>query len=1177
MSPERPAFRRLRVFAVDPGLAAQLDTVAINEVVLRVPWETDLAGRDILAPGPVGEYVAVVDEDERGRRLHQPVDLDDPALLSRCGLQPSDGNPQFRQQMVYAVAMRTIGTFERALGRRAHWRQAGPGYQRQIRLYPHYQNIENAFYDPTTLAACFGYFQAAAGSPTPGMAVFTCLSQDVVAHVLTHALLDGMHLQFTDDVNPDVAAFHEAFADLVALLQRLVSQPELLKHQLAQTRGDLAGCSQLGIVAQQFGQSLGMSSGIRSAFGSFDAQGVWRTRAPDPKAYRTTTEPHARGALLLAAVFDALRQIYQARVADLLRMASEGTGRLPEGDLHPDLVNRLAAEATKSADHVLDMCVRALDYCPSVDITFGDYLRAIVTADTDLEPADVHNYRVAFVQAFRRHGLVPADVGTTSIDTLLWPRSDPGSPEAAVVQEFIRGLARDYTSWNLPRDRERLYDLMQGRARDLEKDLAARGASARGLLGGIDPRKPFRVHAIWPRERVGPDGEPLSQWLIEIGQETRERGKRGPRLAGCALLADAETGLTRYIIHKTARAGRRTASLRASLERWSRVTATPPRDRPLRVFTFDPSAGTQLETARINQVTLSVPWEPLDRGPRGEYLEVIDRDPPSRCFYEGVDLDNRYLLAEDGYPPSQSTPQFHQQMVYAVAMRTIRNFERALGRLALWAPHRQPPPPEGGRFSEGFVRRLRLYPHALREANAFYSPEKQAVLFGYFQATLGPGSSPVSVFTCLSHDVIAHEVTHALLDGMHRRFAEPSNPDVLAFHEAFADLVALFQHFSLPEVLRHQIAATRGDLASQNRLGELAQEVGLATGHHGALRSAIGEYDAQTGQWRPRAPDPDAYRRETEPHARGALLVATVFDAFLTLYRARVADLFRIATRGTGVLPAGQLHPDLVSRLAAEAAKTAQRVLEMCIRALDYCPPVDITFGDYLRALITADSEFDPLDEDNSRAAFIEAFRRHGILPDDVRALSEEGLLWKQATALADEDTAPVIEFIRGWTTQIDSWNLSRNRERLFARMRDQRIGLHAFLEQHGLARAIRAVDPAHPFEVHSLRPSSRVDWQGKSHFQWIIELTQRTPEFLDPVRAALPGAEPDYYFRGGVTLLVDAETGRVRYGVYKRLDSQERRRRQRRYMTEVANATLHATYFGAREGSEPFAALHRF
>ena len=30
-------------------------------------------------------------------------------------------------------------------------------------------------------------------------------------------------------------------------------------------------------------------------------------------------------------------------------------------------------------------------------------------------------------------------------------------------------------------------------------------------------------------------------------------------------------------------------------------------------------------------------------------------------------------------------------------------------------------------------------------------------------------------FTCLSHDIIAHETTHAILDGMHRRFGNPTN------------------------------------------------------------------------------------------------------------------------------------------------------------------------------------------------------------------------------------------------------------------------------------------------------------------------------------------------------------------------------------------------------------------
>ena len=110
--------------------------------------------------------------------------------------------------------------------------------------------------------------------------------------------------------------------------------------------------------------------------------------------------------------------------------------------------------------------------------------------------------------------------------------------------------------------------------------------------------------------------------------------------------------------------------------------------------------------------------------------------------------------------------------------------------------------------------------------------------------------------------------------------------------------------------------------------------------------------------------------------------------AFLSIYRNRVADLLRIATGGSGVLPQGELHPDLVNRLASEAAKSAGHVLQMCIRALDYCPPVDITFGDYLRAMVTADRDFGSDESMFHSVALVEAFRRRGIYPREVRTLS---------------------------------------------------------------------------------------------------------------------------------------------------------------------------------------------
>ncbi|PWU24005.1 MAG: hypothetical protein C5B48_07625 [Candidatus Rokuibacteriota bacterium] len=1123
------------MFAVDPGATSHLELLAVNETTLRVPWEK-------LKPGPLGEYIAVVDKDAEGREVFPPVDLNSREILATDGLPPSDSNPQFRQQMVYAVAMRTIKNFERGLGRVVHWAPNGGAYRRQLNLYPHYEEIANAYYNRGT-GVHFGYFESTNETELPGTVVYTCLSRDVVAHQVAHALLDGLNVEFIGE-NPDVPALHEGFSDLVALLQHF-SEVDVLRTPMRAVRGSLSEPSQLGALAPQLGAAFGVRDGIRNALGSTDEDGQWQPRLPDPALYATETEPHARGDLLVGAVFEAFKRIYESRVTDLRRIATRGTGVLPQGYLHPDLVNRFTLEGVRSARHVLDMCIRALDYMPPVQATFGDFLRAVLTADVDLAPEDDRGYRVAFADAFRSYGIGPAPEGSL--------RGDTGP-----ISEFVRTLARAQSYWHIPRERRRRWRTLEAWRRALSYQLELDGAKK---LGRIDLTQPYEIVTFDLRERAALTGEFALDWVFKFLQ------RKGDEVAGCTLLVDADTGTIRYRTDKSTGTRARTRPL---VKRASTPPAPPPPQRRLRVFAFDPSLGLQLESASINEVQLAVPWERdvkgadiLQPGPVGEYVEVIDHDPASGAFYEPVDLNDLAIVAQDGLPPSESNPQFHQQMVYAVAMRTIRNFEHALGRLALWSPHRTQ---KQGKWTEEYVQRLRIHPHALREANAYYSPDKKALLFGYFPAPVDgrAGTAPLNVFTCVSQDIVAHETTHALLDGIHRRFNEASNPDVLAFHEAFADLVALFQHFSLGDVLRHQIAETRGDLTSQNRLGELAQQFGQAIGKRGALRSAIG-----------REPNAEDYATVLEPHDRGSILVAAVFDAFLTIYKSRIADLLRIASEGTGVLPEGQLHPDLVNRLAEEAADTAQQVLEMCIRALDYCPPVDITFGDYLRAIVTADHEVDPLDAHHHRVAFAEAFRSWGIVPDNVRTLSVDGLLWRPAADAPDENENVVIDIVKRWASDIDSWNLSNDRHQLFELMRRKRAELHNHLGSKLEANSVilSGIDPKIKFEVHSIRPSLRMDWTEQARLQWVIELTQRIPQ------GDTNGNDPDYYFRGGCTLLVDAEDGKVRYSIKKPLDDEERRNKQRRFLQDEANESLAATYFGdmTRDRVEPFAILHRF
>lgn len=107
-------WRKLRGYAFDPILSQQFETAGINEIVFRAPWEP-------LTPGPIGDYLEVIDYDPASKAFYEPVNLDDPSIVGGDGLDPDESNPQFHQQFVYAVTMTTIRNFEQALGRRVFW------------------------------------------------------------------------------------------------------------------------------------------------------------------------------------------------------------------------------------------------------------------------------------------------------------------------------------------------------------------------------------------------------------------------------------------------------------------------------------------------------------------------------------------------------------------------------------------------------------------------------------------------------------------------------------------------------------------------------------------------------------------------------------------------------------------------------------------------------------------------------------------------------------------------------------------------------------------------------------------------------------------------------------------------------------------------------------------------
>ena len=325
--------------------------------------------------------------------------------------------------------------------------------------------------------------------------------------------------------------------------------------------------------------------------------------------------------------------------------------------------------------------------------------------------------------------------------------------------------------------------------------------------------------------------------------------------------------------------------------------ARPSNMRTFTILAQDPAVRLGGPNGRLAFAKVEVPAEILAPGPTGYRVKVVDYDAPSKVLYKDLVYTNdEYRSAGDpfdmvGYGVDAEgkafeerllgNPNFHAQNVYAIIMRTLARFEHALGRRVAWS--------FGG-------HQLHVVPHAMAEANAFYSEEDRALLFGYF-----PGIEGGTVFTCLSHDVVAHETTHALLDGLRTRFTEPSLPDQAAFHEAFADIVALLSVFSLPEIVEAALVNSADpperegdvrliakeklepDVIRGSILTGLAKEVGAALKPGEEVHEMRGAALRRSIEMEPRADYLEDWEYQEE-HKRGEVLVAAFMRTFLAIW-----------------------------------------------------------------------------------------------------------------------------------------------------------------------------------------------------------------------------------------------------------------------------------------------------
>jgi hypothetical protein len=556
--------------------------------------------------------------------------------------------------------------------------------------------------------------------------------------------------------------------------------------------------------------------------------------------------------------------------------------------------------------------------------------------------------------------------------------------------------------------------------------------------------------------------------------------------------------------------------------------AADPIYRPLRIYTLDPTAS-RVEGAIA---TINVAYEPLEPGPKGRMIEVLDWDESAGAT---VDLDAPSVLIQSGREPSLTDPKFHRQMAYAVCTATYHVFREALGRDPSWGFAARP----------GALRPLlRVRPHAFNEQNAFYDPAAGELNFGFFDSDTAQGRNMPHgrVYTCLSHDIVAHEMTHALLDGMRARLRLRTNPDVLAFHEGFADLVAIFMHFSHQEVVRAAIERSAGLPVVDGLLLSVAQQFGHTTtraNQSGPLRSAIDEVGF--GSAKPGKPKSYAEADE-EPHALGSVLVSAVFEAFAIVFQRKTRAYRRLA----GPISVDSIPAELADILALEASKLANQFLSICIRAIDYCPPIDLHLGEYLRALITADYDLVPDDPFGYREALIDAFARRAIFPQDVLNLSEDALIW----------FPPIITLPPIQQLHFSKLRFAGDPGRVVnaAELRRQAEAIGAYVMRPGIASQFGCAmpdDPAlegdrvEPAVVCSVRSLRRIGPDKEVNFGLVAEIVQR--------RWVTRPAGQNCEFYGGSTIIIGPD-GQIRYIINKSITNAQRVAAQVRYLDSGAS-----------------------
>jgi hypothetical protein len=305
-----------------------------------------------------------------------PIRIDGKAPAAR---QYEPGSAEFRYWVAAEALRRAADFWGATLPNGTRW-HATNGARLPVRLD---QGIDlNAFYDRHGLH----FFH----ETVKGITVFSGESPDVACHELGHAVLDALRPQLWDAMSGEVAAFHESFGDMSAMLSALQLQ-SVRAEVLTETSAHIDRSSRLSRLAEQLGWAVRQSHPdevnrdcLRNASNSFFYTDPVNL-PPSAPASSLSSEPHSFSRVFTGGFLNVLAGMFAAQ---------------PKHD------QAALLDAARDAAAILVRGARATPVVPS-------YYSQVAAHMLEVDATDFGGrYREALKSGFVRHGILSLQAAT---------------------------------------------------------------------------------------------------------------------------------------------------------------------------------------------------------------------------------------------------------------------------------------------------------------------------------------------------------------------------------------------------------------------------------------------------------------------------------------------------------------------------------------------------------------------------------------------------------------------------------------------------------------------------------------------------------------------------------------------------------------------------------------------